>query len=145
MTTDTLIRRFHDLAGLEPETALDADSLIGFFQIFRPDGSAIDGLYSDLDVGQALHARLDKLYAVAGNDRRPQGGRDAYFVIRNPEPLDPELARQLGFGWLQGLRELARCVGDAMTAEVLDPIPRFASWKACHRSTPRTRRRSRNC
>lgn len=123
MTTETIIRRFHDFAGSDPDTVLDADSLIGFFQTFRPDGAAIAGLYSELDIGDDLHERLDRLFRVSGDDRRPQGGRDAYFVVRNPPPLNPDLARQLARSWIEGLRELANVVGDSVISEVLAPTP----------------------
>ncbi len=123
MTTEALIRRLHDLAGIEPDRELDGDSLIGVFQTFRPDGRAIDNLFAELEAGPELNARLEQLYTVAGNDRRPQGGRDAYFVIRNPPPLDPDQAADLARGWLAGVRDLALALGDAVTAEMLDPIP----------------------
>ena len=123
MTTKALIRRFHEFASCSPETALDADSLIGFFQTFRPDGAAIAGLYAELDVGDALHERLDRLFLASGDGRRSEGGRDAYFVVRHPPPLDPDLASQLGRSWIEGLRELAISLGDSVTAGVLDPIP----------------------
>ena len=104
MSTDQLIRRFHDLACVDPETARDADSLIGFFQLFRPDGTAIVDLYEELDIGDQLVERLQQLYAAAGDDRRPQGGRDAYFVIRRPRPLDPDYAKELATTWLESPR-----------------------------------------
>jgi hypothetical protein len=125
MSTEALIRRFHDLACVTPETTRDADSLIGFFQAFRPDGAGITDLYDDLDVGDALLARLERLYMAAGDDRRPQGGRDAYFVIRTPPMIDPDEAGQLATLWLEGVRDLATSLGDAETAEVLNPMPRI--------------------
>jgi hypothetical protein len=42
MPAESLIRKFHDLAGCDPETSLDADSLIGFFQMFRSNVTAIE-------------------------------------------------------------------------------------------------------
>lgn len=123
MTTETIIRRFHELAGSDLDANLDADSLIGFFQTFRPDGAGIAGVYSELDVGDALHERLDRLFEAAGNDRRPDGGRDAYFIVRNPPPLDPELAGRLGRSWIEGLRNLAISLGDSMIADMLSPTP----------------------
>jgi hypothetical protein len=123
MTPETLIRRFHDLAGFGSEVSPDADSLIGVFQVFRPDGRAVVGLYDDLEDGEQLLQRLEHLYAVAGDDRRPQGGRDAYFVVRNPPALDPDLANQYAKAWLAGLRALAVSLGDVEIAERLDPLP----------------------
>lgn len=125
MTIESLIRRFHDLACLAPDTELDADSLIGFFQVFRPDGAAIEGLYDDFVAGGQLIERLGQLYAAAGDDRRPQGGRDAYFVVRRPLPLDPKLAESLVKQWLSGIAELARHVGDTETHQTLVPTPKI--------------------
>jgi len=123
MTTDELIRRFHDLACVDPETERDADSLIGFFQVFRPDGAAIADLYGDLDEGPELVERLQRLYQAAGEDRRPQGGRDAYFIVRRPAGIDPEHARQLAESWLDGMAKIAACVEDQSTLEALRPRP----------------------
>ncbi len=123
MPSHGLIRRFHELAGFGPEVVPDADSLIGIFQSCRPDGQAIRGLFDELDSGPQLEARLGQLYQAAGDDRRPQGGRDAYFVVRNPPPLDPAQAERLANRWLVGVRELATAVGDTATAKILDPIP----------------------
>ncbi|MFK8112327.1 MAG: apolipoprotein acyltransferase [Rubripirellula sp.] len=123
MPAETLIQRFHDLAGIDGDTAMDADSLIGFFQVFRPDGRAVQGLFEDIEVGDQLEDRLEQLYVAAGDDRRPTGGRDAYFVVRNPAPLDPNLATQHATTWLQGLRELAVSLGDVETANALEPTP----------------------
>ena len=123
MTSDQLIRRFHEYAQLPLETAVDADSLIGFFQVFRPDGRALSGLFDELACGQQLHQRLDGLYSVAGDDRRPQGGRDAYFVVRKPTPVDPVDAKILVGQWLTKLRELATAVGDQALAQQLQTLP----------------------
>lgn len=122
MTSETLIRRFYELAGIDGEDHT-ADSLIGFFQTLRPDGRAIQGLFADLEEGNELEERLDQLYAAAGDDRRPSGGRDAYFVVRNPPALDPNRAEELAVKWLEGLRDLAISLGDVETAAVLDPTP----------------------
>lgn len=124
MSTEALIRRFHDLACVDPETELNADSLIGFFQAFRPDGAAIAELYQELEVGDALIERLSRLYAAAGDDRRPQGGRDAYFVVRNPPALDPDHADSLAQQWLSALADLALALGDAETYQTLQPTPK---------------------
>lgn len=123
MTTERLIRRFHEFGGAPSDASIDADSLIGFFQAFRPDGMAIRGLYEELDVGDALEARLDQLYNASGDDRRPQGGKDAYFVIRHPPPIDPDAARDLTVAWLQGIGHLAVSSGDETLTAALDPMP----------------------
>lgn len=124
MPTEELIRRFHEFAGLGPEVNADPDSLIGVFQSFRPDGREIKGLFDTLEErGAELESRLERLFEAAGDDRRPQGGRDAYFVVRNPPLLDPEEAKNLAARWLAGVQSLAINVGDKATADNLDPIP----------------------
>jgi hypothetical protein len=136
MNTDALLRRFHEWANLAPEQPTDPDSLIGFFQNFRPDGKALEDLFDDLDLVGDLEAgdsslsgslsdRLESLYEVAGDDRRPQGGRDAYFVVRGAKPIDPDVARDLATQWLTGVRDLAVAVDDAETVAALDPTPTF--------------------
>ena len=114
MSPETLVRRCHELIGTVPEglDLLDGDSLIGFFQSFRPDGLALNGLFNGLPTAPELQRRLDLLFVSAGDDRRAQGGRDAYFVIRNPQPLDPEKANQFADQWLSGVYQLAASVGE---------------------------------
>mgnify|MGYP001112077714 CR=1 FL=1 len=97
--------------------------MIGFFQMFRPDGNALQGLFKRFDEGESLEIRLQKLYQVAGNDRRPDGGRDAYFIVRAPVPLPPEQAEHHATVWIEGLRELASAVGRDEIAERLTPTP----------------------
>ncbi len=128
MSTDTLFQRFHQRSGQSPEQPLDPESLIGFFQNFRPDGKALNDLFDGFDFGSsqmsaALAERLESLYQFAGDDRRPAGGRDAYFVVRSPSPLDPGVAHQLADQWLLNVRELAMSVGDLELVETLDPTP----------------------
>lgn len=123
MVEEGLIRRIHEAAGYGDDISLDADSLIGVFQLFRPDGRDLSGLFEGFASGPQVESRLQSLFEAAGDDRRPQGGRDAYFVIRNPPPLDPDLADRLGKQWLEGVRDLAMVLGDLETAEALDPLP----------------------
>lgn len=124
MPTEELIKRFHEVAGYGPEVSPDADSLIGVFQAFRPDGQAIRGLFNSLDDwGVEVESRVARLFEAAGDDRRPQGGRDAYFVVRNPPPLEPAEAEESGTRWLRGIQSLAINVGDCATADILDPLP----------------------
>lgn len=123
MTNIGLIKRFHEVAGFESDVELDADSLIGVIQTFRPDGLRMVGLFDSLAVGDEIEARLRQLFQAAGDDRRPQGGRDAYFVVRNPPPLDPSVAEELASRWVEGIRELAAVLGDVETVGTLDPSP----------------------
>jgi len=135
MLTEELVKKLHLLAGFPSAAAVSettaepidgdtsADSLIGFFQAFRPDGSGLEGAFEQIAVGEQLRERLGLLFQVAGEDRRPQGGRDAYFVVRNPSPIDPSESEQLAVDWLERMRDLALMLGDVETVSVLQPTP----------------------
>lgn len=123
MSPETLIQRCYDLIGSVPEQSdpANGESLIGFFQSFRPDGKALDGIFDGIPVAAELQRRLDQLFAAAGDDRRPEGGRDAYFVIRNPKPMAPNTASELTQQWLEGLRQFAEIVNAPNILEALKP------------------------
>ncbi|MGI9467227.1 MAG: apolipoprotein acyltransferase [Rubripirellula sp.] len=123
MTPEQLIQRCHDLIGSVPEDAdpSNGESLIGFFQSFRPDGLALQGIFDGIPVATELQTRLDNLFIAAGNDRRPEGGRDAYFVIRKPEPLDPTVASELTQQWLDGIRQFAKTMNVSTILDALQP------------------------
>ena len=118
-----MILRCHDLAQVDPDTKPDADSLIGFFQAFRPDGAALHDLFDELDCGDDLFDRLSGLYEAAGEDRRPNGGRDAYFVVRDPDPVEPVVAESYAMSWIEGIREIAQHAGNQEILDCLTPIP----------------------
>ena len=101
----------------------EADSLIGFFQLFRPDGERLQNLFEHLENGDELSRRLQQLYQVAGKDRRPDGGRDAYFIVRSPAPLPPEQAEHHAALWIDGMTELAHSVDDPDVTAKLTPRP----------------------
>ncbi|MEL6104785.1 MAG: apolipoprotein acyltransferase [Planctomycetota bacterium] len=97
----------------------DADSLIGLFQHFRPDGTGVTELLDPLALGAALAERLLPVFQTAGDDARPQGGRDVYFVVRRPQPLSVEVTEHHATRWLEGLKNIAEAVGDAETVAIL--------------------------
>lgn len=120
----------------ERDAANENDPLIGYFQSFRPDGRAIESAFEELGednrslfdspaVGSQLDERLTQLYQVAGDNRRPQGGRDAYFIVRNPAPIDPENAETLAKQWVSNIAEFAQTVGDSETSLRLQSIPKI--------------------
>jgi len=123
MTPHELIRICHGLVGGTAEAGNDADSLIGFFQMFRHDGAPLRALFDQLDQGAALHHRLGRLFAAAGDDRRPTGGRDVYFIVRNARPIEPDRAGELAQKWLAGVRQIAIALDDREVAEMLAPSP----------------------
>ena len=85
--------------------------------------SSLEGLFKELEFGERLHQRLDNLYAATGDGRQPSGGKDAYFIVRNPVAIDPSDATEQAIGWLTGVRMLAELVQDQVLLETLDPIP----------------------
>lgn len=125
MSAEVLLRRCHELADLPVAERLGPESLIGFFQQFRPDGTALEGLFQEFEAGPELHARLRQLYAVAGDDRRPGGGRDAYFVVRQPKPIAPQQAERLATAWLEGLLAIATHLHDWAMLQSLKQAPRI--------------------
>ena len=122
LTSEDLIEKCHQLARSDSKE-LDADSLIGFFQAFRPDGEGLSGLFDHLEDEQELLGRLGAVYAAAGDGRRGDGSRDAYFVVRNPPAIEPEDAADLANRWLGGLCALALHLKDDVLTQTLDPIP----------------------
>jgi hypothetical protein len=135
MTTSPFVQRCLELAAASgcgqsgdcspaPE-ASDSESLIGFFQLFRPDGQSLQGLFDSVDRGDQLYDRLDDVFQAAGDDRRPAGGRDAYFIVRSPGTLSVELAEHHGLTWIDGLRQLAEAVGDQQSTDKLSDPPKI--------------------
>jgi len=118
-----LLQRCRNLAGFAPDAPCDGDSLIGVLQQFRPDGQGLQGLFDDLPQGAALQHRLRQLYAIAGDATRPGGGQDAYFIVRNPPPLDPLHARTAAQTWLRSLLALARETQFDDLVDELQPLP----------------------
>lgn len=96
-----------------------AEMLIGLFQSFRPDGEGLGDLLEPLPQAPQLLDRILPLYEVAGSGQRPGGGKDAFFVVRDAPELAPELAKQLGMQWLQGLQTIASQTGQHAISEHL--------------------------
>lgn len=120
MNQESFIHHCLQLTGNEQTEDPTPDSLIGLFQCFRPDGKDVEGIFPDTVEKQDLLDRLEELFIAAGNDRRPDGGRDAYFVVRQPAVLTPERAETLGLSWVDGLRLLAELDGGLGLAQPLE-------------------------
>lgn len=114
-----VLRQMGEAIGLAPDATLGDDAFVGFFQTFRPDGNGLTGVFNGLHVADELHERLDELFEVAGDDRRPQGGKDAYFVVRNPDEIAPQLVQMAGERWIERLQGLAKSLGRHSEAEQL--------------------------
>lgn len=106
-----VLHRMADAVGMDRATVTNEDALLGFFQAFRPDGRGLEGIFDSLPQGEELLDRLREVFDVAGDDRRRQGGRDAYFVVRAPQPIEPSVAESSAIEWLSQLAELAGRAG----------------------------------
>lgn len=123
MDEQVLLQRCRNLAGFPPDAPCDGDALIGVLQQFRPDGLGLAGLFDGLPLGAALQQRLRQLYEIAGAAARPGGGLDAYFIVRNPPPLDPQRAQTAALAWLGSLLALARETQFDDVIDQLQPLP----------------------
>ncbi|WDQ14752.1 apolipoprotein acyltransferase [Rhodopirellula sp. P2] len=119
---EALLRRMGEAVGIMDDTVFENDKFLGFFQSFRPDGRGLDGVFDELDGGSELRQRLENLFEIAGDDRRPQGGRDAFFVVRSPDPIDPAVVESKAVEWTGRMAELAEKLGDPKAAERLRSI-----------------------
>ena len=93
--------------------------------MFRPDGENLRGLIGDLPYGEDLFERLRNVFQLAGDGRRPTGGRDAYFIVRSPRTMPVEQAEHHGTQWIKGLGDLAKAAGRREVAEQLASAPKL--------------------
>lgn len=122
MNAQAVIERLKQAAnvGLEDPSA---DSLIGVFQAFRPDGLALAGIFDDVDGGEEFAHRLGQVYDATGDARRPDAMHDAYFIVRRPAPIAAEPAGRYAREFFANLAELARHLGRHALASALQGPP----------------------
>lgn len=113
--------------GLNPAQTSDhawgPEDAIGFFQSLRPHGKELAEVFRHVPHGEELEARLLKVYKIAGEPLRPDGNKDAYFIVRNPIQLAPDTVKQAAHRWLENLSKLNRQVGDGSLSELLEANP----------------------
>ncbi|PHQ34834.1 apolipoprotein acyltransferase [Rhodopirellula bahusiensis] len=119
---EALLRRMGEAVGIMDDSVFENDKFVGFFQSFRPDGRGLDGVFERLDCGDELQQRLEKLFEVAGDDRRPQGGRDAFFLARSPKPIDPKVVESKAVDWTERMAAMAETLGEPEAADRLRAI-----------------------
>ncbi|MEM9644156.1 MAG: apolipoprotein acyltransferase [Planctomycetota bacterium] len=118
-----LLSRCHDFAAMNHDDPTSPDSLIGFFQQFRPDGGGFEGLFDELPGGEQVHQRLQDLYELAGDDRRGNGQRDVYFLIRRPPTVDAVDVQGWASEWLTGIQQISEKVSNGVLSSVMEPLP----------------------
>lgn len=119
-----MLARLRQIAGIAEDELCDGDTLIGILQRYRPDGSALSGIFDNVPSGAALASRLQQLYTVAGDSVRPGGGQDAYFIVRTPPPADADQVHQWASQWLGSLHALAVQTGFEELVEAFGPLPK---------------------
>ncbi|MFG0265065.1 MAG: apolipoprotein acyltransferase [Rhodopirellula sp. JB055] len=132
-----LLRRMGEAVGIMDDTVFENDKFLGFFQSFRPDGRGLDGIFDELDGGEELRRRLEHLFEIAGDDRRPQGGRDAFFLVRSPRPIDPAVVESKAVEWTDRISTLAEKLGQPEAAERLRAITKHRALEGIPPKHPR--------
>jgi hypothetical protein len=96
------------------------DDLVGFFQAFRPYGQDLPRALEGVVRAEEILPRLLQIYAATapGWDER-----DAYFVVRTPNPLFQDQARDLVLAHVQRFAEIAKEVGAVELLGILQPSP----------------------
>lgn len=123
MDPEELLGRCKALAGDVSPEPWTVETLPGFFQAFRPEGRDLRGLFADLPRGEALWQRLERVFHYAGESRRPDGARDAYFIVRRPLPVDPERVRVAAQQFLGSMAALAHRENEGRLADLLTTPP----------------------
>ena len=96
----------------------DAESLIGTFQAFRPDGLPEFETLEAIPGGSEFRARMQCVYDAVGSGRRSDNMKDAFFVVRHPPQLQSDDAQQIATEFVQGALALARQTGAESTFEL---------------------------
>ncbi len=98
-----------------------AESLIGLFQAFRPNGlPALDSL-GGISGGEEFARRVQSVFDAVSASRRDDSMKDAYFIVRSPPHGAAEhLAQQAGRFVASGI-QLARLAG--VTGAELADLP----------------------
>lgn len=125
MDQHALLQRCRQLSGAKGEAEWTADDAIGFFQSLRPQGTGLRELFDQVPHGDELRERLARVFAVSGDPTRSDGMRDAYFIVRRPTAISPEVVQQAARCWLENLRRLDQRIGSGTLADLLTPLPRI--------------------
>lgn len=68
----------------------------------------LEPLFEESDLGKEVFSRLQQVYKIAGDGRRSDGMKDAFFIVRRPDFSSVEKVKQsaeLFFGELAALAE----------------------------------------
>ena len=102
------------------EKSCTKESLAGFFQAFRPQGSGLSKVFEGVVGGEEILKRLIAIYRATESGWEK---RDAYFVVRKPAPLSEKTAIQLVNLHLDNFAEIARQIDNGELLQLLCPRP----------------------
>ncbi len=119
MNREVLEQRCRELLRLSDNEPLNSQSLIGVFQRFRNQPSVFVDLFEPSAVGQSLSERILAIMAASSTSQRAGGGQDAYFMVRDASPSDPDYIEEQARLWLHCLHDLA----SSSSLHVDHPLP----------------------
>ena len=101
------------------DAASEAD-LFGFFQAFRPDGTGLDDALRGAVGADEVLPRLLEVYRATAPGWDPA---DAYFLVRQPEPLSSAVAADLALAHVGAMREIGHALGRGDLEAALGTAP----------------------
>jgi hypothetical protein len=111
-----LLQRIFAETGLVVSKPEDQHILAGMFNRYRPNGDGVERILEGDGVEGAVRARVMRIFEATA--RAGKSG-DLYFVVRQPEPMDPQMAVQYASDYLNGIGRLADFVNDSKTRELV--------------------------
>lgn len=80
-------------------------------------------IFCQVDNGEEVYERLAKVYEICGHPRRPDGMKDAFFIVRDPDAVAAEVVQSVGQEFFKGLGLLAFELNHDELASCLHPLP----------------------
>jgi hypothetical protein len=107
-----LLERICAETGSVVTNSRNAHILAGMFNRYRPHGDGLERVLAGEDVECAVRSRIKRVYEVSTPGSDP---RDLYFVVRQPQPVDPPSAVRHATDYLHGIERLADFMKDSET------------------------------
>ena len=111
------IARWGALVGFDDAT--DRSDLIGLFQHFRPDGSAVESIFAGQPFGEVILDRVRRCYQCTRSGFRET---DPYFIPRPEESCAESEAREVLSQHFLEMQKLAERAQDSELIEILSNV-----------------------
>jgi len=134
MNVSEIFTLWRDAAGDPPDRSWDRDDIYGFFQRFRPRADGLERALLPLPHGRAVLDRMLPIYSATSDGWQTDDYSDAYFVVRNPAPIDTSEAGALV---RDHLRNVGRAAALAKVGELVELL-REPALSFSFESPPRT-------